>query len=288
MKQKISIRAIIKRNNKILLVRRAEGRESLRGLYELVGGEIAFGEAPELAMRRKVYEVLGDKVETAQLHDVLSELDSENTRLQRVAIIYNVSLEPDDIQLGREHDRYEWKEMSQVQLNSVTSMTALVLGITQFGGTIEIKTHTSGNIDDKNATTRKAIIYSDGGSRGNPGPSAAGYIIMNDRREVLYSGGQYLGVTTNDHAEYRAVQIALGKAFDLGIVEVELRSDSLMVVSQMNGTYKVKNLGLLPVHNEVIELTKKFERVHFIHVRREFNRLADGMVNKTLDAELRR
>lgn len=286
MKQKISTRAIIKQNDKVLLVRRAEGRDTLRGLYELPGGEIEFGEAPELAIRRKVFEILGVEPEVVQLHDVISELDAENARVQHVAIIYSVSIAQTGIELGAEHDRYVWQTMSGIQLGSITSMTALVLGITQFGGTIEVKSHTGGNIDDKNATTQKAILYSDGGSRGNPGPSAAGFIIMNERDEVVYEGGKYLGVTSNNQAEYQAVQLALEKALELGIREIEFRLDSLLVVNQMNGLYKVKNPDLWPIHSAIANLVRKFDRVHFVHVRREFNRLADGMVNKTLDAEM--
>jgi len=288
MKQKISTRAIIKQNGKVLLVRRVEGRESLRGLFELPGGGIEFGEAPELAIRRQLLDTLGVKSEVVQLHDVISELDAENARLQHIAVIYNVAIAQTGIELGPGHDRYVWQTMSDIQPDTITSMTAVVLGVTEFGGTIEVKSHTSGKLDDKNATTKKAILYSDGGSRGNPGPSAAGFIIMNERDEVVYEGGKYLGITSNNQAEYQAVQLALEKALELGIREVEFRLDSLLVVNQMNGLYKVKNADLWPIHSAIANLVHKFDRVHFVHVRREFNRLADGMVNKTLDAEMNR
>ncbi len=286
MKQKVSVRTIIKLDNKILLVRRAAGRDSLHGLYELPGGSLEFGEAPELGMRRWIRSSLGSEPETVQLYDAISELDAENTQIQHIAIMYASSISHTGIELNGEHDRYVWKRMSDIQLNTITSLTALVLGITQFGGTIEVESHTGGHADDKNATTDKSIIYSDGGSRGNPGPSAAGYIIMNERDEVIYEGGIYLGITTNNQAEYQAVVFALRKALELGIKEIEFRMDSLLVVNQMNGTYKIKNQDLVPVHEQVKQLMDQFQRVHFAHIGRESNHLADGMVNKTLDAQL--
>lgn len=285
MKQKLTVRALIKRDDKLLLVRRAQGRETLRGLYELVGGEIEFGEAPELAMRRKVSEVLSLEPSVIQLHDVMSELDPENTYVQRIAIIYTVSIPAAGLVLGVEHDKYMWREMSDIQLDSITSMTALILGITQLGGVIEVASHTSGNIDDKNATTQKAIIYCDGGSRGNPGPSASGYIIMNERSEVVYEGGSYLGITTSNIAEYTAAKLALERALSLGVREVECRLDSLLVVKQMRGEYKIRNPVLQSLHDSLIGLVYQFDFVHFVHVHREFNLLADGMVNKILDAQ---
>lgn len=289
MKQKTSVRAVIKQEGKVLLLRRAAGRESLRGLFELPGGGIEFGEAPELALRREVSEEVGAEADTVQLYDVLTEIDHENTDVQHLAIIYLVSLKAgNNLTMSEEHDRYVWKKVSELQLNSITSLTALALDITEFGGSIEIESHHGEQVDDKNTITRKFILYSDGGSRGNPGPSASGFIIMNDREEVLYEGGKYLGVTTNNQAEYQAVLLGLEKAKAMGARQIEFRLDSLLVVNQMNGLYQIKNRDLWPIHERIKELAGSFESVRFIHVRREFNRLADGMVNKILDAEAAR
>lgn len=286
MKQKTSVRAVIKQEGKVLLLRRAAGRESLRGLFELPGGGIEFGEAPELALRREVSEEVGVEADTVQLYDVLTEIDHENTDVQHLAIIYLVSLKAgNSLTMSEEHDKYVWRKVSELQLNSITSLTALALDITEFGGTIEVESH---HDDDKNTMTRKCILYSDGGSRGNPGPSASGFIIMNDREEVLYEGGKYLGITTNNQAEYQAVLLGLEKAKEMGARQIEFRLDSLLVVNQMNGLYQIKNRDLWPIHERIKELAASFESVRFIHVRREFNRLADGMVNKILDAEASR
>jgi ribonuclease HI len=280
MKQKVGVRAIIKQDNKILLVRRTTGRTSLRGLYELPGGSISFGDAPEVALRKHIKLELGVTGDTVQLDDVLSELDAENSNVQHIALIYATSLIQTSIELSDQHDKYIWKKTVDIQLDSITSMTALALGITQFSHSSDIVHAVSNTIVDK-----KAIVYSDGGSRGNPGPSASGYVVMNAYEQVLYEGGEYIGFTTNNQAEYRAVLYGLQKAYELGARNIEFRMDSLLIVNQLNGTYKIKSSDLIPIHESIKALVARCERVHFVHVRREFNKLADGMVNKLLDAQ---
>ena len=132
--------------------------------------------------------------------------------------------------------------------------------------------------------TTHLIIYSDGGSRGNPGPSASGFVVMNEREEVLHQGGMYLGITTNNQAEYHGVRLGLEKALEMGAQTIDFRMDSLLVVNQLNGIYKIKNRELWPIHERIKELVTHFEKVTFSHVHREFNQLADGMVNKILNA----
>src|SRR5690606_18985618 len=127
------------------------------------------------------------------------------------------------------------------------------------------------------------VIYSDGGSRGNPGPSAAGFVILNSQQEVIAEGGEYLGITTNNQAEYQGVRIGLEKAIELGYKKVDFKLDSMLVVNQMKGYYKIKNRELWPINERIRMLMTKFDRVTFTHVNRQFNQLADGMVNKTLD-----
>lgn len=131
--------------------------------------------------------------------------------------------------------------------------------------------------------TKKLKIYADGGSRGNPGPSAAGYVISNSRDQILEEGGLYLGVTTNNQAEYRAVKLALEKAAQFHPAQIDFYLDSQLVVSQLNGVYKIKNAALKPVIAEVKSLAAKFPQVNFQHIRREYNQLADAQVNIILD-----
>lgn len=135
-------------------------------------------------------------------------------------------------------------------------------------------------------SAQELIIYTDGGSRGNPGPSASGYVIMNKNEEVIEEGGEYLGITTNNQAEYQAVKLALEEARKLHAKSVQFYIDSLLVVNQMNGIYKIKNRELWPVYQAIKDLATDFEEVTFSHVRREFNKLADAKVNEILDSRL--
>ncbi|MBC7459423.1 ribonuclease HI family protein, partial [Candidatus Saccharibacteria bacterium] len=126
-------------------------------------------------------------------------------------------------------------------------------------------------------------IFTDGGSRGNPGPSAAGFVIIDANQQAVAEGGEYLGITTNNQAEYHGVRIGLEKAIELKMKRIDFKIDSMLVVNQMKGFYKIKNRELWPVHERIRELMKQCDKVTFNHVPREFNQLADGMVNKTLD-----
>ncbi len=126
-------------------------------------------------------------------------------------------------------------------------------------------------------------IYTDGGSRGNPGPSAAGYIITDLQGETIDKGGGYLGITTNNQAEYQAVKMALEKAVKMKYKKVHILMDSLLVANQMNGIYKIRNRDLWPIHQAITELINGFEKVSFTHIPRELNRLADEQVNIILD-----
>lgn len=128
-------------------------------------------------------------------------------------------------------------------------------------------------------------MFADGGSRGNPGPSASGYVLMNEDDQVLVERGVYLGVTTNNQAEYQAVRLGLEDALSRGAQEVAIYLDSLLVVNQMNGTFKVRNRDLWPIHEAIKELRGKFASTTFTHVPRELNKLADAEVNKCLDAQ---
>jgi ribonuclease HI len=136
-------------------------------------------------------------------------------------------------------------------------------------------------------TPAKVKLFADGGSRGNPGPSATGYVLLDEDDQILQQSGEYLGITTNNQAEYQAVKLGLEKAKSLGCREVDIFLDSLLVVNQMKGIFKVRNRDLWPIHEAIKELVKAFKKVTFTHVPREFNKLADAEVNKVLDAQHR-
>jgi ribonuclease HI len=132
----------------------------------------------------------------------------------------------------------------------------------------------------------KVKLFADGGSRGNPGPSASGFAILDTNDRVLLEKGVYLGITTNNQAEYTALKLGLEEAHKMGAREVEVYMDSLLVVNQMNGIFKIKNRDLWAVHDAIKQLVPLFKHVTFSHVPREFNKLADTAVNRAMDEEL--
>ena len=127
-------------------------------------------------------------------------------------------------------------------------------------------------------------LYADGGSRGNPGPSASGFALLDTEDNILLQKGVYLGRSTNNQAEYQALKLGLEAARDIGAREVLVFMDSLLVVNQMKGTFKVKNVDLLPINESIKKLLENFKKVTFTHVPRALNALADSEVNKALDA----
>jgi ribonuclease HI len=130
---------------------------------------------------------------------------------------------------------------------------------------------------------KKIISYSDGGARGNPGPAGIGAILCTCEGELLAEISEYLGVSTNNQAEYRALIAALEKAIAIGAKRIDCHLDSELVVKQLNGDYKVKNLELKPLFLRIQELRCCFESICFIHVRREYNKQADALANRAMD-----
>jgi ribonuclease HI len=122
-------------------------------------------------------------------------------------------------------------------------------------------------------------IFTDGGSRGNPGPSALGVVIGDKHFK------KFLGSLTNNQAEYEAVVFALEKAKELGFQELEINLDSELVFKQLIGEYKVKHLNMKPLYEKAIGLVDGFESVSFNHVLREKNKVADKLVNEALDVD---
>ncbi len=128
-------------------------------------------------------------------------------------------------------------------------------------------------------------LYTDGGSRGNPGPSASAYVIQDMDGNELESDGLFIGITTNNQAEYQALRRGLERLLQLNAKTVHVFMDSELVVKQMRGEYKVKNRDLWPIYESLVELSKKFKKVHFNHVPRELNKQADSEVNRILDEQ---
>ena len=130
----------------------------------------------------------------------------------------------------------------------------------------------------------KARLSTDGGSRGNPGPAAFGYVLEAEDGTVLDARGEAIGVATNNVAEYRALLAGLEKAVELALAEVEVVSDSELLVKQMTGEYRVKNEALRELSVQAARLARQIGKVSYRAVRREHNELADRLVNEALDA----
>jgi ribonuclease HI len=131
---------------------------------------------------------------------------------------------------------------------------------------------------------KRARIYSDGASRGNPGPAGAGAVIMDaETGKVVELLKRYLGKQTNNVAEYEAVLLGLRRARELGVSEVEVVADSQLMIRQLGGQYRVKNEGIRPLYESAVKLLQGFAKVRLVHVPREMNTLADEMSNRAID-----
>jgi len=138
----------------------------------------------------------------------------------------------------------------------------------------------------RNKTHKKRmpmIIYADGACRGNPGPASIGVLLTEDNGNKLMEISHSIGVGTNNRAEYQALITGLEEALQMGAQEVDIRMDSILVVQQIKGNYRVKNLQLQPLWQRAMQLLKKFSSYNIRHVPREQNSRADYLANRALD-----
>ncbi len=131
----------------------------------------------------------------------------------------------------------------------------------------------------------QATLFADGGSRGNPGHAALGAVIVDSRGTVVKEVGRYLGIATNNVAEWSALIDGLGAALELGLTSLAVRMDSELVVKQLRGEYRVKHPDLQPLHARARMLLRRFAFVDIAHVPRKQNKLADALVNAVLDSQ---
>ncbi len=129
------------------------------------------------------------------------------------------------------------------------------------------------------------VIYTDGGARGNPGPAASGVVISTTTGGVVEAFGRYLGETTNNQAEYKAILFALQEAEKYQPKRIQFFLDSELAAKQLNGEYKVKNAELRPIFLEIKRLAERYE-ISFTHVYRKDNKAADAQVNLAIDRAL--
>lgn len=294
MNQRIEVRSLVRKDGRILLLKRASGREDLLGKYELPGGRVEQNEQPEEAARRIIKETTGLESDVSYLSDVFTYTDQGDRPVQCAIIVYVASVTGDggDIQVDLKHSRYTWKKLSDIRQDEITELSSLLLNMHQEKPGVTTtpvdRVKIQSDVSYSAKTQEGVVIYSDGGSRGNPGPSAAGYVIKDASSRLAYEGGAYLGITTNNQAEYHGVRLGLEKAKELGAKSVDYYVDSMLVMNQLNGQYVIRNRELWPIHERIKELIGQFDKVTFRHVKREFNQQADGMVNKILDARAKR
>ncbi|MBU1865435.1 MAG: ribonuclease HI family protein [Actinobacteria bacterium] len=128
------------------------------------------------------------------------------------------------------------------------------------------------------------VMYADGASRGNPGPASIGAVVYDPGGAKVAEVSEVIGETTNNVAEYRALIAGLEAALALGVTRLQVRLDSLLLVRQVRGEFRVKAPGLQPLHRRVQALVGRFDGFSIEHVRREKNTVADGLANAALDA----
>ena len=268
MRQKVQVRAIIRHLDKTLFVGDLT-QDGDTQVLNLPGGKLQEDFQPEQSMAGYIKQYCGCDVGSIQLFKVVN-LSSKYDKSSRIIIVFLATLT--GVCDESKGSKVTWLRKSDLQHYELTDVAKSVLNIEDVV-----------YFNDKTTTYSQLIIYSDGGSRGNPGLSAAGYVIEDSSGNVVKKDGIYLGVTTSAQAEYYGLKAALEAALSLGAKNVECRLDSLMVVNQMKGIYQVKNRQLWPIHEYILDLVSQYDSVTFRHVRREFNTQADQEVNRVLD-----
>ena len=141
-------------------------------------------------------------------------------------------------------------------------------------------------LTDSALAPSKVRVYSDGAARGNPGPSGAGAVLVDSSGNVVDRLGKYLGIQTNNYAEYMGLLLGLKRARELGIREVEVFADSELMIRQLGGRYQVRSPSLRPLYEQALRLLNDFSRVKLVHVPRKMNAAADEMSNRAIDERL--
>lgn len=284
MKQRIRVTAICRRGDDLLLLRRASGRAEMVANHELPTGSISFGEQPDEAIARIIYEYLDVQAKSVRLVDAVTFTDLQNASKQgNLYIVYEIALAEGQINLATErYNSYKWVKNTETGVVSLEEASSMVLQI------LNHKHHAPDSANKPSTTTTNAAtIYVDGGSRGNPGPSGVGYHIVTPDGGVLKHGGEFIGFSTSRLAEYYALKEGIEQAIELDLKHVNFISDSLMLVNQINGLYKVKNQDLLQVYQDVANLLQHLESYSITHIARDKNRDADAAANQAIDSYIK-
>ena len=282
MKQRIRVVGIVRQGDTLLLLKRSRGRAEELPSWELPTGKIQIGEQPEEAMSQLFFEHLGVQISDIKLVDAVTFVGMPGmSQLGNLYIIYNVSLSSEiNLQASERYSAYKFVTPEEIRTLKVDEATLAVLDIesNRKNGVID-------NLVPENETAiiSGATIYFDGGSRGNPGPAGIGYVVIDQNGKVIKRGGEFIGFATSRVGEYYALKEACEQGVELGLKNVKFIGDNLMVINQMNGVYQVKNQDLVQIHDDILKLISKFQKVAFEHVNREKNTEADLEANKAID-----
>ena len=277
MKQRIRVTCIIKKNDDILFLKKRNNRGIEQSVWELPTGKINFGEQPDEAMLRILYEEVGVHASSMKLADVITftSLDG-SSQLGNLYIIFEISvIDTKEISVSERYSAYKFaqrEERSGLRLDDASLSVIEIL----FGHNVSIE-------DNYRNVASAATVYVDGASRGNPGPSGIGYCIYDENHKILDANGKFIGFATSRVAEYYALKEGCHRAIELGLKNVRFVSDNLMMVNQMNGLYKIKNKDILSIYNDIQILLKEFTSCAFVHVMREKNSEADKQANDAID-----
>ncbi|MBQ2660091.1 reverse transcriptase-like protein [Candidatus Saccharibacteria bacterium] len=279
MKQRIRVVGIIKDKDDILFLKKNLGRADGSVIWELPTGKIRFGEQPEEAMTRIVYDDLGLQVSKIKLLDVITFLSlNKSSQLGNLYIVFEVSiLENQKFALGDRYTAYKFIKTEEQRYGGVKLDDASLSVLEILYGrenTEKIKYRDVAN---------SATVFVDGCSRGNPGPAGVGYYIVGDDGKVLKKGGEFIGFATSRVAEYFAIKEGCEQAIELGLKTVRFVSDNLMIVNQLNGVYKIKNKDIMTIYDDVQKLLAKFDACAFVHIKRGQNVDADREANLVVD-----
>lgn len=281
MKQRIRVVGIVRRGDDILLLKKVHSRSEELPTWELPTGKIAFGEQPEEAMSRLMYECLGVQVTEMKLMDAITFTGLAGaSRLGNLYIVYEIVLESNaKIQPFQRYSMYKYLRGDEVASLRLDEATISVLEIEEGRKVAEGAAQGGAYRGVANGAT----VYVDGGSRGNPGPAGVGYFIVGENGATLKRGGEFIGFATSRVAEYYGLKKGCEQAIQLGLKRVRFVSDNLMMINQMNGIYQVKNRDLIPIYNDIKDMLKNFEAVAFVHVKRSMNSAADKEVNLAIN-----
>ena len=299
MKQRIRVVGIVSKGDDILLLKRPQGRMDAEPVWELPTAKIGFGEQPEEAIVRVIDEALDVAVENLELKDAVTFVAlSSASRLYNLYIVYAVKLpEEAKITLSDLYSQYKFLKyntdnISKLKIEDATrSVLSIELGDEEVERAQIFNNQIGEDGGSKNIYRNVAngvTIYTDGASRGNPGPAGLGYYIIDENGNEVKRGGEFLGFATSRVAEYYGLKEGCEQAIEMGYKSVRFVSDNLMMVNQMNGIYAVKNRDLQPIKRDIDELLKQFEAVAFVHVRREYNKEADSEANLAIDRHFER